>query len=224
MRMRKKKHLDERLEACAPVCLGWIPDGVHTERNFAGTLNASEVFGNDNPLHLEIGCGKGKFANTIAKREPDINFIAVEQTANVVVSAMEQTLAGELPNLRYLCGKAEYLPKVVPPGSVERIYLNFSCPFPKAKYAKHRLTHKRFLDIYKELLTDGGVIVLKTDNAAFYEFSLNSLADNGFRLCNMTLDLHNSAVTGNIITEYESRFLAQGLPIYYLNAVYKKYC
>lgn len=221
MRMRKKKHLDERLEACSSVCLGWIPDYVHdNEQN--EQLCISDVFGNDNPLHLEIGCGKGTFAQTIAERDPDINFIAVEQTANVIVSAMERTRDAGTPNLRYLMGKAEYLQKVLPPKSVEKIYLNFSCPFPKTKYAKHRLTHERFLDIYKELLTDGGVIVQKTDNAKFYEFSLNSLSDAGFRLRSMTFDLHNSNISGNIITEYEQRFISMGLPIYYLEAVLEK--
>lgn len=221
MRMRKKKHLDERLEACAPVCLGWIPDYVHETGNYE-LLCIRDVFGNDNPLHLEIGCGKGTFAQTAAERDPDINFIAVEQTANVIVSAMERTLRAGTPNLRYLMGKAEYLRKVIPPESVEKIYLNFSCPFPKNKYAKHRLTHELFLDIYKELLTDGGVIIQKTDNAKFYEFSLNSLSDAGFRLRNMTFDLHNSDISGNIITEYEQRFLSMGLPIYYLEAVLEK--
>ena len=221
MRMRKKKHLEERLSACSPVCLGWIPDAVHSE-GLAEKIAPFSIFGNRAPLHLEIGCGKGKFANTIAAQNPDINFIAVEQTANVIVSAMEQTVQLGLPNLRYLMGKAEYLWKITPPKSVERIYLNFSCPFPKKSYAKHRLTHERFLDIYREILTSDGVIVLKTDNPGFFEFSLNSLSDGGFRLRNITFDLHNSDITGNIITEYEQRFLSQGLPIYYTEALNSK--
>ncbi len=216
MRMRKKKHLDERLNACAGVDLGWIPDPVHD--NGVQMLDIHSVFGNNNPLHLEIGCGKGKFANTVAVREPDINFIAVEQTVNVLVSAMEQTEELGLTNLRYLMGKAEYLAKVIPPHSVSKIYLNFSCPFPKKSYAKHRLTHERFLAIYREILAPGGTIEQKTDNAGFFEFSLNSFCDCGFRLRNITFDLHNSTITGNIITEYEQRFISQGLPIYHLEA------
>jgi tRNA (guanine-N7-)-methyltransferase len=219
--MRKKKHLGERLEACSDVCLGWLPDGVHSENN-AETASPAEIFGNDRPLRLEIGCGKGKFANTIAGREPDVNFIAVEQTPNVIVSAMEQTKALGLGNLRYFMGNAEYLPKVLPPDSVECIYLNFSCPFPKTKYAKHRLTSERFLPIYRELLRDGGVILQKTDNAGFFDYSLESLQKGGFVLRYVTRDLHNSDVTGNIITEYEQRFLSQGLPIYYLEAEINK--
>ena len=221
MRMRKKKHLGERLEACGCVNLGWLPDGVHSENN-AELRTAAEIFGNNNPLRLEIGCGKGKFTNTRAEREPDVNFIAVEQTPNVIVSAMESTRELGLSNLRYFMGNAEYLPKVLPPDSVECIYLNFSCPFPKTKYAKHRLTSERFLPIYKNLLINGGVILQKTDNRDFFDYSLESLEKGGFTLRYVTRDLHNSDIQGNIITEYEQRFLSQGLPIYYLEAVYNK--
>lgn len=220
MRMRKKKHLDERLAACGAVCLGWIPDGIH--EGGTGMLDIPEVFGNDRPLRLEIGCGKGKFANTIAARDADANFIAVEQSPNVVVMAMEQTVAAGLPNLRYLMGNAEYLAKVMPEHCTERIYLNFSCPYPKSRYAKHRLTSPLFLDIYRRLLTPDGIIIQKTDNAGFFDYSLEQYRENGFELRNMTRDLHNSEITGNIITEYEQRFLEQGLPICYCEALLAK--
>jgi len=217
--MRKKKHLDERLAACGAVCLGWLPDGIHD--GGAGMLAPSEIFGDDRPLRLEIGCGKGKFANTIAARDADANFIAVEQSPNVIVMAMEQTVSANLPNLRYLMGNAEYLTKVLPAHSVERIYLNFSCPYPKTRYAKHRLTSPLFLGIYKELLTADGVIIQKTDNEGFFDYSLEQYAENGFTVRFVTRDLHNGGVSGNIITEYEQRFLGQGLPIYYCEAVRK---
>lgn len=218
MRMRKKKHLDERLAACSPVNLGWIPDAVHDNGN-AEMRTAGEIFGNDAPLHIEIGCGKGRFANTIAALHPDINYIAVEQTPNVIVSAMEQTIAEGLANLRYLMGNAEYLRKVLPENSVDCIYLNFSCPFPKTRYEKHRLTSERFLEVYRELLTAKGRILQKTDNTEFFDYSVESLKNGGFELVYVTRDLHNSGVAGNIITEYEQRFLSQGLPICYLEAV-----
>ena len=220
MRMRKKKHLDERLNACAGVDLGWIPDPVHD--NGVQMLDIHSVFGNNNPLHLEIGCGKGKFANTVAVREPDINFIAVEQTVNVLVSAMEQTEELGLTNLRYLMGKAEYLAKVIPPHSVSKIYLNFSCPYPKNTYANHRLTHAEFLEIYKRLLTDDGEIHQKTDNMHFFEFSLEQFSQSGYGLRNISLDLHNSDFEGNIMTEYEKRFTDLGQPIYRLEAYLRK--
>ena len=221
MRMRKKKHLDERLAACAAVDLGWIPDCVHNDGE-CEPRSGEDIFGSPAPLHLEIGCGKGKFINTLAALHPDISFIAVEQSPNVIVSAMEQTLSAGLTNLRYFMGNAEYLRSVLKPDSVQRIYLNFSCPYPKARYTKHRLTSERFLAIYKELLINGGEILQKTDNGEFFDYSLETLKNAGFELRCVTRDLHNSGITGNIITEYEQRFLSQGLPINYLEAVNRK--
>lgn len=221
MRMRKKKHLDERLAACSAVNLGWLQDYASEQRgvNPPEIITAEKVFGNNNPIHLEIGCGKGQFAEDIARRNPDINFVAIEQNVNVLVTAMERTCAGGLKNLKYIMGMAEYLEKVLKPQSVERIYLNFSCPFPKNTYAKHRLTHERFLSIYRNILAPNGYIIQKTDNAPFFEFSLNSYSDNGFRLHNITFDLHNSKIEGNIITEYEEKFSSQGFPIFYTEAI-----
>lgn len=221
MRMRKKKHLDERLAACSAVNLGWLQDYASEQRgvNPPEIITAEKVFGNNNPIHLEIGCGKGQFAEDIARRNPDINFVAIEQNVNVLVTAMERTCAGGLKNLKYIMGMAEYLEKVFKPQSVERIYLNFSCPFPKNTYAKHRLTHERFLSIYRNILAPNGYIIQKTDNAPFFEFSLNSYSDNGFRLHNITFDLHNSKIEGNIITEYEEKFSSQGFPIFYTEAI-----
>lgn len=221
MRMRKKKHLDERLAACSAVNLGWLQDYASEQRgvNPPEIITAEKVFGNNNPIHLEIGCGKGQFAEDVARRNPDINFVAIEQNVNVLVTAMERTCAGGLKNLKYIMGMAEYLEKVFKPQSVERIYLNFSCPFPKNTYAKHRLTHERFLSIYRNILAPNGYIIQKTDNAPFFEFSLNSYSDNGFRLHNITFDLHNSKIEGNIITEYEEKFSSQGFPIFYTEAI-----
>ena len=216
MRMRKKHRLDERILACGAVNLGWLQNYV-SERNGINPpeiIDSQKIFGNNNPIRLEIGCGKGQFAEEIARRNPDINFIAIEQNVNVLVTAMERTRDSGLKNLRYIMGMAEYLEKVFPKGSVDRIYLNFSCPFPKNTYAKHRLTHPRFLAIYKNILKDDGVIEQKTDNAKLFEFSLNSFSDCGFRLRNITFDLHNSGFQGNIITEYEERFSSEGCPIY----------
>ncbi|MBQ8614451.1 MAG: tRNA (guanosine(46)-N7)-methyltransferase TrmB [Ruminiclostridium sp.] len=224
MRMRKKRNLESRIEACGAVNLGWLQDYASEMRgeNIPEIITSEKVFGNSNPIHLEIGCGKGQFAEEIAKRNPDINYIAVEQNVNVLVTAMERTRDSGTPNLKYLMGMAEYLEKVFEPGSVQCIYLNFSCPFPKNAYAKHRLTHQRFLDIYRNILAPGGVIYQKTDNAPFFEFSLNSYCDNGFRMRNITFDLHNSKIEGNIITEYEAKFSSMGFPIYYVEAFPQK--
>lgn len=224
MRMRKKRNLESRVEACAAVNLGWLQDYASEMRgeNTPEIITAEKVFGNSNPIHLEIGCGKGQFAEEIAKRNPHINYIAVEQNVNVLVTAMERTRDSGTPNLKYLMGMAEYIEKVFPKGSVQCIYLNFSCPFPKNAYAKHRLTHQRFLDIYRNILADDGVIYQKTDNAPFFEFSLNSYCDNGFKMRNITFDLHNSKIEGNIITEYEAKFSSMGFPIYYVEAFPQK--
>lgn len=221
MRMRRKKYLDERLDACGNVDLGWLVDYAAEQRGETQqrTLDVREIFGNDNPVHLEVGCGKGGFAVEAARRNPDINFIAVEMARNVIVSAMELAVKENLPNLKFLMGKAEYLEKFFPENSVERIYLNFSCPYPKETYKKHRLTHPVFLEIYKHILIPGGEVHQKTDNMKLFEFSIENLSQCGFKLKNVSLDLHNSGFEGNIVTEYEKRFSEQGFPIYRLEAV-----
>lgn len=183
------------------------------------TLDVKEIFGNENPVHLEVGCGKGGFAVQIAKQNPDINYIAVEMARNVIVSAMELAIKENLPNLKFLMGKAEYLEKFFPENSVDRIYLNFSCPYPKETYKKHRLTHSGFLAIYKRILVENGEIHQKTDNMKLFEFSIESFSECGYKLKNVSLDLHNSGFEGNIVTEYEKRFSEAGFPIYRLEAV-----
>ena len=220
MRMRHKKNLETRLSACSDVLFKIMCD----DRNFVTTVEDKDYydykkyFGNDNPVHMEIGCGKGQFIAEIAQQNPDINYIAVEKTADVIVLACEKIKEKGLKNVLFIKGSAEYLPKYFPDGIVERLYLNFSCPFPKAKYAKHRLTHGYFLGIYRRLLAPGAEIHQKTDNLHFFEFSIEQFSQNGFGLKNVSLDLHNSDFEGNIMTEYESRFASLGQPIYRLEA------
>ena len=218
--MRKKKHLDVRLEAVSDILyLSYSADrNFNTAKNDKDYIDLIGWFKSDKPLVLEIGCGKGKFAAEYALKNPDINFIAVEKDPNVIVSACETAKAKNIPNLRFICCSAEYLERHLKGKSVGLIFLNFSCPFPKNKYASHRLTSKRFLDIYKVLLKDGGEIHQKTDNMHFFEFSLEQLSQNGFGLKNISLDLHNSGFEGNIETEYENKFASLGQPIYRLEA------
>lgn len=220
MRMRKKKNLEGRLENCMDNLI--IVDRPDRNFNTAKTekeyINFTEIFGNDNPLQLEIGCGKGQFACEIAKRHPEINFIAVEKTANVIVSACESAKRQNIKNLVFIKCGAEYLPALIPPKTIKRIYLNFSCPFPKKKYASHRLTARPFLEIYSEIMKKGAEIHQKTDNKGLFEFSIEQLSAFGFKLKNISLDLHNSDFEGNIVTEYEAKFVAQGLPIHRLEA------
>lgn len=220
MRMRKKKYLEERLSAVSDILFVINTD----DRNFNTAvaqkeyISFEEWFGNKNPVFLEIGCGKGRFAAELAKQNPEINIIALEKSANVIVGACEIAKAESIPNLRFICGSAEYITKYIPPKSIGRIFLNFSCPFPKKSYAVHRLTHRRFLSIYKDIMQSGAEIHQKTDNMKLFEFSLQEFSLCGFALKNVSLDLHNSDFEGNIMTEYESKFVSLGQPIYRLEA------
>lgn len=220
MRMRRKKNLESRLAECSRYLLPCDTADLNFENDRENTAlyDLEKIFGRRAPLVLEIGCGKGAFACEYARRNPDKNIIAVEKVGNVIVAAAEHAAKEEIPNLRFMKCAAEYLPRFIPAGSAAEIYLNFSCPFPKAKYAKHRLTHPRFLEIYKKLMAPGAVICQKTDNPRFFDFSIENFSAAGFVLSNVSLDLHNSAFEGNIVTEYENRFASQGLPIYRLEA------
>ena len=220
MRMRKKKHLEQRLSAVSDrLFISDIEDrNFNTAKEKKEYIDLEKWFGCDKPLYLEIGCGKGKFACEFAKKHPEINLLAVEKSGNVIVEACETATEEKIENLRFIKCGAEYLEKYLKPNSVERIFLNFSCPFPKTSYATHRLTHKRFLDIYKRIMKSGAEIHQKTDNMHFFEFSLEHLSSSGFALKNVSLDLHNSDFDGNIETEYEHRFASLGQPIYRLEA------
>ena len=222
MRMRKKKHLEERIEKCDNV-ISLISDdsNVLTAIEKKEYIDTKALFGNDNPVVLEIGCGKGRFACELAKREPDINVLALEKCENVLVMACETAMKENITNLKFLHSGAEYLEKYIRPESIERIYLNFSCPYPKNRYANHRLTNQRFLKSYEVILKKGAEIHQKTDNMHFFEYSIEQLTGYGFSLKNISLDLHNSDFEGNIETEYEHRFASQGMPIYRLEAYLK---
>ena len=219
MRMRKKKNLDTRLDASNEYIIE-VPEEKfeYGKENEKHIIDTKALFGCDNPLRLEIGCGKGQFAMEIAKRHPEINFIAVEINRNVIVQACEKAKRENLNNLRFLILGAEKLGLYIEEESVELIYHNFSCPFPKKRYAKHRLTHEGFLEIYKKLLKDGGEIHQKTDNMHFFEFSIGEYSKCGYLISDVSLDLHNSDFEGNIMTEYEKRFTDLGQPIYRLQA------
>lgn len=223
MRMRKKKNLEERLSAVSEILF----TSDIEDRNFNTAKMQKEYIDFDawfkvkRPLYLEIGCGKGKFALEFAKKNPDINLVAVEKSGNVIVEACEKAISAGLHNVKFIKCGAEYLEKYIENKSIDRIFLNFSCPFPKNAYASHRLTHERFLNIYKNILKDGAEIHQKTDNIHFFEFSLESFSNNGFAFKNISLDLHKSDFEGNIETEYEQKFSSLGFPIYRLEAYIK---
>lgn len=220
MRDRKKKHLSERLAACESILYTPVPDDLNfvTSVQKPDYIDLDAYFGRTAPVELEIGCGKGRFMAEKAKRSPEINFIAVEKIGNVLVTACETALRENLANVLFVKCDAHMLPKYLPEYSIDRIYLNFSCPYPKKRDANRRLTYPAFLDIYRHLLTPGGEIHMKTDNMHFFEYSLEQFSREGFQLKNISLDLHAGDCPNNIMTEYESRFVSLGQPIYRVEA------
>lgn len=223
MRLRHKKNLTSRMERSAGVQIAVSCNDRDIRKEADGTenLDINEIFGREAPLWLEIGCGKGRFACELAKANPDKNIIAVEVQENVIVTACENCVSEGIENLKFMCIGAEYLNRFIPKGTVERIYLNFSCPYPKNHYKNHRLTAPRFLSLYRGLLCESGRIEQKTDNKAFFEYSIESISEAGYIIRNVSLDLHNSCFEGNIVTEYEEKFASLGQPIYRLEAYLK---
>lgn len=176
-----------------------------------------ELFGNDNPLHIEVGTGKGQFILGMALQNPNINYIGIELFDSVIVKAVEKVIAKDKPsNLRLLKVNGADLEKYFAKGDVDRLYLNFSDPWPKARHAKRRLTHEGFLKIYESILVDNGEIHFKTDNRGLFEYSLVSMNHYGMKLNYVSLDLHAEMPEDNIMTEYEQKFSAKGQPIYRL--------
>ncbi len=215
MRPRNKKHLEERFEKCSRLVAG---DPAALKGNWRSLFGREEI-----RLHLEIGCGKGAFITGMAAAHPDIGFIAMECVKNVIVTALEKTERSALENIRFINGNADRLPDFFAPGEIDRIYLNFSDPWPRKKQAKHRLTHPSFLKFYQEILAPGGAVLQKTDNRPLFDYSMESFTESGWRLSAVTYDLHGpetpaEIIRQNVVTEYESRFLEAGQPIHRLEA------
>ena len=193
-------------------------DFIANPASFKGKWHT--VFGNNNPIHIEIGMGKGQFLTQLALRNPDINYIGIEKFSSVLLRASEKLETIELKNVRIINVDALMLNDYFSENEVSRIYLNFSDPWPKNAQAKRRLTSNRFLPIYQNILVNDGEIHFKTDNRLLFEFSLESLNNYGLLLSNISLDLHKSDYPDNIMTEYEERFSKFG-PIYRLEARFK---
>lgn len=178
--------------------------------------NWKEVFGNDHPIHIEVGMGKGRFITELAQNHPEINYVGIEKYSSVLLRALEKReQQPELVNLLFLRMDAEDLPDVFGEGEVDRIYLNFSDPWPKDRHAKRRLPSKEFLARYDRILTRDGRVEFKTDNRGLFEFALEQREMAGWKLDGCTFDLHHDEemMQGNIMTEYEERFSAEGNPI-----------
>lgn len=224
MRMRRKKNLESRVEDVSPYlihadlsCLdARIAD---KDKHFAEMVN----FDSSIPLVIELGCGKGKYAIDYATQNPSVNYLAIEKLTNVIIVGAEKAQELELKNLKFLCTGAEYLERFLPDNSVDKIIINFPCPFHKETYHEKRLTDIRFLKLYDKYLKPDGEIALKTDNQRMFAYSIEQLSLYGFVISEVTLDLHNSKYNeDNIVTEYEQRYTEQGLPIYRLIAKKRK--
>lgn len=198
----------------------WALDFLREHEKFV-KLNAIEwkgkwhsVFHNNHPIHLEIGTGKGQFVMGMAKQFPTINFIGIEVVESILVSAVQKAVETTPVNVCFINEDAKDLRTMFSDNEIDKIYLNFSDPWPKARHAKRRLTHKSFLDQYKQVLKEKGVIILKTDNRQLFDYSVESFTQFGMVIEEVLLDLHDIEDPTNVMTEYEEKFAAKGQPIY----------
>ncbi|MDE5716223.1 MAG: tRNA (guanosine(46)-N7)-methyltransferase TrmB [Lachnospiraceae bacterium] len=206
MRLRNVTGSREVIAACDYV--------IHNPQECPGKWH--EIFGNDCPIRIEIGMGKGRFIMDLAKMNPNINYVGIEKYSSVLIRGIQKLEAEPLPNLYFIRMEAEEITSVFAEGEVERIYLNFSDPWPKDRHAKRRLPSREFLRRYDEILIPDGVIEFKTDNRDLFQFALEELETAGWKILQMTEDLHSNAqmMEGNVMTEYEERFSSKGNPIY----------
>ena len=171
-------------------------------------------FGNHNPIHIEVGMGKGRFIMEMAALHPEINYIGIERYSSVLLRGLEKCSQLELPNIWFLCVDAKTLGEVFDQGEVSRIYLNFSDPWPKDRHAKRRLTSPEFMKVYDQILSREGTVEFKTDNQDLFSYFLESIPEAGWKILEQTRDLHHSPLgEGNVMTEYEMKFAAEGKPI-----------
>ena len=205
MRLRKVKNVEEKIKEF---------DGLIISEPEKHKGNWNKLFGNDNPIHLEIGMGKGKFIIEKAKREPNVNFIGCELVQSIIYKAAKSVK--DVPNLLMVNYDALKLGEVFDKGEIGKIYLNFSDPWPKSRHEKRRLTSDSFLNVYREIKASDGVIEFKTDNRGLFEYSVMSLNNNGFEFLDISFDLHNDGRENIVTTEYEDRFSAKGNVIYFI--------
>lgn len=207
MRLRNIRGSRERIADCEFV--------AHEPEKMKGNWSR-KVFGNNNPIQIEIGMGKGKFLMELALKNPSINYVGIEKYSSVLIRAIDKQQEIKLPNIMFLRFEAEYIQNIFVKDEVDKIYLNFSDPWPKDRHAKRRLTSRQFLARYEEILRSDGLVEFKTDNRTLFEFSLEECREAGWILDEYTFDLHNDTklLQGNVMTEYEERFSAEGIPIH----------
>ena len=212
MRVRKRKGAEEHL-ANHPQYVILEPEAAKGKWR--------ELFGNDNPIHIEVGSGKGAFITGMAQQNPNINYIGIDIQLSVLSYALDKVLASGAENVKLLRVDGSSLTNYFEDGEVDMMYLNFSDPWPKSRHEKRRLTYKTFLDTYKQILPENGEIHFKTDNRGLFEYSLASFSQYGMVLNKVWLDLHASDYEGNVMTEYERKFSEKGQVIYRVEAQFK---
>ncbi|EGD39543.1 tRNA (guanosine(46)-N7)-methyltransferase TrmB [Streptococcus sanguinis] len=212
MRVRNRKGATELLEA-------------HPQYVILNPADAKgrwqEIFGNDHPIHVEVGSGKGAFVSGMAKANPDINYIGIDIQKSVLSYALDKVLATDVPNIKLLWVDGSDLTDYFEDGEIDRLYLNFSDPWPKKRHEKRRLTYQSFLATYQQILPENGEIHFKTDNRGLFEYSLVSFSQYGMKLKGVWLDLHASDFEDNVLTEYEQKFANKGQVIYRVEAAFE---
>ena len=212
MRVRNRKGATELLEA-------------HPQYVILNPADAKgrwqEIFGNDHPIHVEVGSGKGAFVSGMAKANPEINYIGIDIQKSVLSYALDKVLATDVPNIKLLWVDGSDLTDYFEDGEIDRLYLNFSDPWPKKRHEKRRLTYQSFLSTYQQILPENGEIHFKTDNRGLFEYSLVSFSQYGMKLKGVWLDLHASDFEDNVLTEYEQKFANKGQVIYRVEAAFE---
>lgn len=209
MRVRNRKGATELLEA-NPQYVILNPEDAKGKWH--------EIFGNDHPIHIEVGSGKGAFITGMAKAHPEINYIGIDIQKSVLSYALDKVLEADVSNIKLLWVDGDSLTNYFGDGEIDQLYLNFSDPWPKKRHEKRRLTYKTFLDTFKQILPEHGEIHFKTDNRGLFEYSLVSFSQYGMTLKGVWLDLHASDFEGNVMTEYEKKFSSKGQVIYRVEA------
>lgn len=184
---------------------------VHEPENYKGCWN-KEIFKNEDPIQIEIGMGKGRFIMELASSNPKINFIGIEKYSSVLLRAIQKMEANELSNLVFIRMDAEYITDVFGENEIDKIYLNFSDPWPKDRHAKRRLMSRNFLNRYRQIMKDKGILEFKTDNRVLFDFAIEEVPAAEWEMLKYTYDLYSDEemMKGNIMTEYEERFVAEG--------------
>ena len=212
MRVRNRKGATELLEA-------------HPQYVILNPADAKgrwqEIFGNDHPIHVEVGSGKGAFVSGMAKANPEINYIGIDIQKSVLSYALDKVLATDVPNIKLLWVDGSDLTDYFEDGEIDRLYLNFSDPWPKKRHEKRRLTYQSFLATYQQILPENGEIHFKTDNRGLFEYSVVSFSQYGMKLKGVWLDLHASDFEDNVLTEYEQKFANKGQVIYRVEAAFE---